>query len=96
VNPPEHYIPNLIAYVQCTRRYGSCYVHACVRRSMMGWQGVEAVCNGRPVRFTYGPFGRSLQSGGHKYKAWARFQDTDRPVPSALLRSIVPIIGGVA
>jgi hypothetical protein len=83
VNPPEHYIPNLIAYVQCTRRYGSCYVHACVRRSMMGWQGVEAVCNGRPVRFTYGPFGRSLQ-------------DTDRPVPSALLRSIVPIIGGVA
>jgi hypothetical protein len=96
LNPPEHYLPNLIAYVQCTRRYGHCYVHACVRQSGPGWQGAEAEVNGRRVRLTWTGYGRSLQVGGHKYKAHARFQDTDRPVPSAMLRSIAPIIGGVA
>jgi hypothetical protein len=96
LNPPEHYLPNLIAYVQCTRRYGHCYVHACVRQSMFSFEGVIAEVNGRRVRLTWTGYGRSLQSGGHKYKAHARFQDTDRPVPSALLRSIAPIAEGGA
>jgi len=94
LNPPEHYLPNLIAYVQCTRRYGHCYVHACVRQSMFSFEGVIAEVNGRRVRLTWTGYGRSLQSGGHKYKSHARYVDTDRPVPSALLRSIAPIAEG--
>ena len=90
---PSHYLPNLIAYVQCTRRYGNCYVHACVRRSMFRFDGVLGEVNGRRVRLTWTGWGRSLQSGGHKYKAHARYCD-GKPVPTKLLRSIVPIAEG--
>ncbi len=87
---PSHYLPNLIAYVQCTRRYGHCYVHACVRQSMFRFDGVLGEVNGRRVRLTWTGYGRSLQSGGHKYKAHARYGD-GKPVPTKLLRSIAPI-----
>ena len=90
---PSHYLPNLIAYVQCTRRYGNCYVHACVRQSMFRFDGVLGEVNGRRVRLTWTGWGRSLQSGGHKYKAHARYGD-GKPVPTKLLRSITPIFEG--
>jgi len=89
---PSHYLPNLIAYVQCTRRYGQCYVHANVRRSMFRFDGVLGEVGGRRVRLTWTGWGRSLQSGGHKYKAHARFTDTGKPVPTILLRTITPIL----
>ena len=90
---PSHYLPNLIAYVQCTRRYGNCYVHACVRRSIYRFDGILGEVNGRRVRLTWTGWGRSLQVGGHKYKAHARYCD-GKPVPTKLLRSIVPIAEG--
>lgn len=90
---PSHYLPNLIAYVQCTRRYGNCYVHACVRRSIYRFDGILGELNGRRVYLTWTGWGRSLQSGGHKYKAHARYGD-GKPVPTKLLRAIVPIAEG--
>ena len=86
MNPPEYYLQSLLGYVMETRRYGSTYVHAPVRQSVMGWAGAEATLDGRAVRLTYGSWGRSLQAGGHKYKAWARYTDTGKPVPTKTLR----------
>ncbi len=93
---PSHYLPNLITYVVHTRRYGQCYVHACVRRSAFRFDGVLGEVNGRQVRLTWTGWGRSLQSGGHKYKAHARYADDGKPVPTKLLRAIVPIAEGGA
>jgi len=96
VNPPEYYLQCLLGYVFETRRFGATYVHSCVRRSVMGWQGAEATLDGRAVRLTFGSYGRSLQAGGHKYKAWARYTDTGKPVPTKALREF-PLVakGGV-
>lgn len=89
------YLPRLIGYVIETRRYGQTYVHACVRRSIYRFDGILGEVNGRRVRLTWTGWGRSLQSGGHKYKAHARYCD-GKPVPTKLLRSIVPIAEGGA
>jgi len=88
---PSHYLPNLVSYVLATRLYGNCYVHANVRRSMFRFDGVLGEVNGRRVRLTWTGWGRSLQSGGHKYKAHARYGD-GKPVPTILLRTITPIL----
>lgn len=96
MNPPEHYLQSLLGYVFDTRRYGATYVHACVRQSVMGWRGAEATLDGKPVRLTFGSYGRSLQAGGHKFKAWCRYVETGKPVPTKALREF-PLIakGGV-
>jgi len=49
------------ALVQQTRRYGSCYLHA----------GLPATYSFGTITFRVTAYGRSLQSGGHKYKAYA-------------------------
>lgn len=82
-------IQTLIPYVRDTRQYGSTYVHAAVRKAIHGWQGVEGSLNGERVVATFCGYGRSLQSGGHKYKAHLRFAATGKPVPSKLISSIV-------
>ena len=82
-------ITNLLHYVSETRRYGYTYVHAAVRRSTHGCQGLTGTLDGRPVRVTYCGWGRSLQTArGHKYKAHARWEDSGKPVPSKLLAKI--------
>lgn len=85
---PTMNITNLLPYVRATRRFGSTYVHAAVRAAVSGWQGVTGMLDGEPVVATYSGYGRSLQGGGHKYKAYLRFVASGKPVPSKLIASI--------
>jgi hypothetical protein len=79
-------------YVYQTRRFGVTYVHADVRRSFFSWQGIPCVINGRAARVTWGSWGKSLNSKrGHKYKAWCRWEDTGKPVPTAALQFAKPV-----
>ena len=64
------------SYVLQTRRYGSCYVKAGDRPHFGTIDGIT---------YSYASYGRSLQSGGHKYKAHANYADTGKPVPTKLL-----------
>ena len=82
-------ITQLLGYVRDTRNYGSTYVHAAVRKAIHGWQGVEGSLNGERVIATFCGYGRSLENGGHKYKAHLRFAVSGKPVPSKLISSIV-------
>jgi hypothetical protein len=81
-------IQSILPYVRDTRQYGSTYVHAAVRNAVHGWQGIEGSLNGERVVATFCGYGRSLQSGGHKYKAHVRYVATGKPVPSNLINSI--------
>jgi len=78
----------LVGNVADTRNYGSTYVKAAVRNNVMGWKGVYGHVNGREVKMTFSGYGRSLQVGGHKYKAYANFADTGKPVPTVQLHMI--------
>ena len=64
------------SYVLQTRRYGSCYVKVGDRPNFGTVAGIT---------YSYTSYGRSLQSGGHKYKAHANYADTGKPVPTKLL-----------
>jgi len=66
-----------------TRTYGHTYVHA----SRRGFAGQIAHQHG-DVAFTYQSYGRSLQSGGHKFKVHAWNVITKKPVSSAALREM--------
>lgn len=78
----------LVENVRQTRKFGHTYVLSAIRGEVMGWTGVEAKIGNRIVVLSYCGWGRSLSVGGHKYKAYARFDDTDRPVPSKDLKLI--------
>ena len=67
------------SYVLQTRRYGSCYVKVGDRPHFGTVDGIT---------YSFTSWGRSLQSGGHKYKAHANYADTGKPVPSAKLISL--------
>lgn len=82
-------IQTLIPYVLETRQFGVTYVHAAIRKAVHGWQGVEAMLNGEKVVATFAGYGRSLQAGGHKYKAHLRYVASGKPVPSKLISSII-------
>lgn len=73
-------IHDLIPYVKETRRFGVTYIHAAVRKAVHGWQGVQGTLDGKPVTATFCGYGRSLQSGGHKYKAHLRYAESGKPV----------------
>jgi hypothetical protein len=62
-----------------TRDYGHTYVHA-------AWRGADYI-HGNIV-FAWSSWGRSLLSGGHKYKVHARYASTGRPVPTKILKSL--------
>jgi hypothetical protein len=81
-------IQDLIPYVRETRQYGVTYIHATVRNAVHGWEGVEGTLNGERVIATFCGYGRSLQAGGHKYKAHLRYVSSGKPVPSKLINSI--------
>ena len=71
----QHQGPFGLAYyrglVTQTRRYGSCYKHAAAPREYRHGS----------TRFVVTGYGRSLQGGGHKYKAYA-YDPADKPVPT--------------
>ena len=81
-------LKTLLPYVLDTRWYGVTYIHAWIRRSIHGWQGVTEVIDGKEVKATFRGFGRSLENGGHKYKAYANFSD-GKPVPTKVLRTMM-------
>jgi hypothetical protein len=70
----------LICLALQTRKYGHCYVPIGVRQKIHGWQGVTH----ENIKLTFRGWGRSLESGGHKYKVHARYLD-DTPVPTKKL-----------
>jgi hypothetical protein len=82
-------IQTLLPYVQDTRNYGCTYVHAAVRKAIHGWEGIQGTLNGECVVATFCGYGRSLQGGGHKYKAHLRYVASSKPVPSKLISQIV-------
>ena len=64
------------SYVRQTRLYGSCYVKVSDRANFGTVDGIA---------YSFRSYGRSLQNGGHKYKAYANYADTGKPVPTKLL-----------
>jgi hypothetical protein len=62
-----------------TRDYGHTYVHA-------AWRGADYVHG--DIVFVWSSWGRSLLSGGHKYKVHARYRSTGEPVPTKVLKSL--------
>ena len=76
-----------ISYVATTRRYGQCYVRKDFREAVKErWNCIPgANIEGKPVTLSYSGWGKSLESGGHKYKMHARFSETSKPVPSKSL-----------
>lgn len=70
---PSKYFANQVLK---TRKYGATYVHV----GMRGGFEIDGIC------FLVSGFGRSLQSGGHKYKVHA-IRD-GRPVSSKELKSL--------
>ena len=86
----KKHIIALVGYIKQSRRYGSTYIHADVRKDCMSFDCVpSAEVDGRGVKLSFCSYGRSLQSGGHKYKAHAYYRDTGKPVPSKKLNEIV-------
>ena len=71
-------ITGWIGYVGTTRTYGSTYIH------MVDRGGLDAVLDGRAVRFDWGWYGRSSQGGGHKHKAHCNYLDNSRPVDGSV------------
>lgn len=61
-----------------TRSYGHCYVHSGMRANWTGDNGILYLVSG---------YGRSQQSGGHKYKVHAVGYDA-KPIPTKVLSAI--------
>jgi hypothetical protein len=72
-----------IYYVEQNRMYGNVYVKVADRDDTYG------TIAGRDVVLSCRGYGRSLQGGGHQYKAYANFMDTGKPVPSKILSQFV-------
>ena len=63
-----------------TRRYGSTYIH--VGKRIGGF-------NYKNLRIFYTSFGKSLQNGGHKFKAYAWYVEDNKPVPSKEIKKMI-------
>ena len=75
---------SLLNYVRQTRTFGHTYVHSAVRANVQFRYKHEI--NG--VIFLISGYGRSLQSGGHKYKVHAIDAITSKPVRTKKLNEI--------
>lgn len=74
-----------VALTLQTRRYGHTYVHSGARESC---DFAFSAFHHENIAFSYEGYGRSLLSGGHKYKVHARYIDTGKPVPSKVLKAL--------
>lgn len=68
-----------------TRRFGHTYVHSGARAAA---EYKSRAFEHDGIAFSYTSWGRSLHSGGHKYKVHARYIETDKPVPSKVLKTL--------
>lgn len=74
-----------IAQTLKTRSFGHTYVHAGARhKPSFAFRAFEH----DGIIFSYTGWGRSLNTGGHKYKVHARYADSGKPVPAKVLRSL--------
>jgi hypothetical protein len=74
-----------IAQTLKTRSFGHTYVHAAARAEAdFAFRTFEH----DGIIFSYTGWGRSLNTGGHKYKVHARYSDSGKPVPAKVLRSL--------
>jgi hypothetical protein len=62
-----------------TRSFGHTYVHKAMRDGDYVYGDIV---------FAWSSWGRSLLSGGHKYKVHARYTSTGKPVPTKILKSL--------
>ncbi len=76
-------IAKLIHLALQTRRFWHCYVPVGIRAKVHGWQGEKH----QNIVLTFCGWGRSLNTGGHKYKVHARYLD-DKPVPTKVLKKM--------
>ena len=76
---------NIAGYVLDTRRFGVTYIHADLRNAHFGWKGIEVVIDGKTAVIKWSGYGRSLNAGGHKYKAYCNWAEDGRPVPTKRL-----------
>ena len=74
-----------IAQTLKTRHFGHTYVHTGARHSP-GFAFRAFEHDG--IIFSYTGWGRSLNTGGHKYKVHARYADSGKPVPAKVLRNL--------
>lgn len=81
-------IQSFLPYVRQTRQFGSTYIHAHIRKAVFGWEGIEGRLDGERVVATFCGYGRSLENGGHKYKAHLRYVASGKPVPSKLISCV--------
>jgi hypothetical protein len=68
-----------------TRRFGHTYVHSKARQQA---EFSSRAFEHDGIIFSYTGWGRSLNTGGHKYKVHARYSETGKPVPSKVLRAL--------
>jgi hypothetical protein len=64
-----------IRVVGQTRSYGSCYIPAATRSTCGEWETLLR-------RYSWRSYGRSLQAGGHKHKAYCHDKATGKPIPT--------------
>lgn len=74
-----------IGLVMQTRRYGRTYVHSGARAAaQFSFRAFEH----DGIVFSFTGWGRSLITGGHKYKVHARYSDSGKPVSSKILKTL--------
>lgn len=83
-------LTHIIGCIDRNRKFGQCYVAKPVRDAVKErWDAIPTAHIGeRGVRLYWTGWGRSLESGGHKYKSYAVFRDTGKPVASKDLGKI--------
>ena len=72
-----------IGRVNQTRAYGITYIPVASRGGLVVFNAVE---------FGWSWYGRSQQGGGHKHKAWARWVEAGKPVPSRMLSRLLSTV----
>ena len=82
---PAYGLAYWVALAMQTRRFGQTYVRSGARE--------EASASYRAfehdgIRFSFSSWGRSLNTGGHKYKVHARYADSGKPVPTKVLKML--------
>lgn len=82
---PSYGLGYWVSLVLQTRRFGHTYVHTGARQNAPASYRAFRHEN---ILFSYSGWGRSLNTGGHKYKVHARYSDTGKPVPAKALKSL--------
>lgn len=81
---PAYGLRYWIGLTMQTRRFGHTYVHSGARaEAPFSFRAYEH----EGLVFSYSGWGRSLNTGGHKYKVHARYAESGKPVPSKVLKS---------